>query len=62
MRKQSKLIYNLKQHAQSTTETLYKARQVKVIPEIIKMVQPKDVKEKLPQIDKFKGDRTMLDE
>ena len=62
MKEQRNLTLNIRKHAKSSTETLHKARQVEIIPEITKMEQPKDIKEKLPQIDKFKGDRTMWDE
>lgn len=67
MKKQSKIIHNLQQHANSTTQALKEARQSKPTtleptPATIGLPQTKDTQERLPKLDKFKGDRTMWDE
>ena len=67
MKKQSKIIHNLQQHANSTTQALKEARQSKPTtleptPATIGLPQTKDTQERLPKLDKFKGDRSMWDE
>ena len=64
IKEQSNLIHNLQQHAKSTTQALKEARQSKpttIEPTLatIGMPQTKDAQERLPKLDKFKGDRIM---